>query len=335
MSPNTTKELVQFIDYEIRTESLIEDSKEIALMTFPEWKRENLVFYQLTEGITNKLVECRNVAEKKKILIRLYGKKSEYIIDREKEIFNTVHLAKQNLAEKIYSRFPNGIVYGFSEGHTLPSSELGKKPLSELVPVQLARWHRAEIPSPKIASLFLTLRKWFHQLPESYEDKIDELEVISQKINSPVTFCHNDLLSGNVLLDNSQEPNKVTFIDYEYGSYNYRGYDIANHFNEYAGFECDYSRYPTEEYQREWLAHYLAAYNGDKSTGNIKEEEIDSMIYEVSMFALASNIYWGLWALIQSTLSDLEFDYLSYAKLRFDRYYSVKQEACRSESRGL
>ena len=28
---------------------------------------------------------------------------------------------------------------------------------------------------------------------------------------------------------------KLYFIDFEYGSYSYRGYDIANHFNEWAG----------------------------------------------------------------------------------------------------
>jgi hypothetical protein len=36
---------------------------------------------------------------------------------------------------------------------------------------------------------------------------------------------------------------KIYIIDYEYGSYSYQGYDIANHFNEHAGFECDYSLY--------------------------------------------------------------------------------------------
>jgi len=36
---------------------------------------------------------------------------------------------------------------------------------------------------------------------------------------------------------------RLYFIDFEYGSYSYRGYDIANHFNEYAGFDCDYSLY--------------------------------------------------------------------------------------------
>ena len=31
-------------------------------------------------------------------------------------------------------------------------------------------------------------------------------------------------------------------IDFEYGAYNHRGFDFGNHFNEWAGFDCDYAR---------------------------------------------------------------------------------------------
>ncbi len=41
---------------------------------------------------------------------------------------------------------------------------------------------------------------------------------------------------------------KIYIIDYEYGSYNYRGYDVANHFNEHVGFECDYSLYVLSDF---------------------------------------------------------------------------------------
>jgi thiamine kinase-like enzyme len=46
-------------------------------------------------------------------------------------------------------------------------------------------------------------------------------------------LCHNDLLSGNVMLVTDSEKNdeKIRLIDYEYAAYNYRAFDIANHFS--------------------------------------------------------------------------------------------------------
>jgi hypothetical protein len=49
----------------------------------------------------------------------------------------------------------------------------------------------------------------------------------------------------------------MQFIDFEYGSYNYRGYDFANNWCEYAGFEGDYSRYPDEKQQALFVTNYL------------------------------------------------------------------------------
>lgn len=50
----------------------------------------------------------------------------------------------------------------------------------------------------------------------------------------------------------------VQFIDFEYGCYSYRGFDWGNHFNEYAGFECDYGRYPDAATASLFLRHYLS-----------------------------------------------------------------------------
>jgi ethanolamine kinase len=35
---------------------------------------------------------------------------------------------------------------------------------------------------------------------------------------------------------------------------------------------------------------------------------------------------WGVWALLQHEISDIKFDYLDYAKKRFQRYYEDKQQ---------
>ena len=48
-------------------------------------------------------------------------------------------------------------------------------------------------------------------------------------------FSHNDVHEGNILyqagLKASQR--KLTMIDFEYGGYNHRSFDIANHFCEW------------------------------------------------------------------------------------------------------
>lgn len=56
----------------------------------------------------------------------------------------------------------------------------------------------------------------------------------------------------------------MQFIDFEYGCYNYRGYDFANNWCEYAGFEGDYSRYPDKKQQAMFVTNYLQ-HQGDSS----------------------------------------------------------------------
>ena len=80
----------------------------------------------------------------------------------------------------------------------------------------------------------------------------NELRKLQEEIPddfSPAVFAHNDLLAGNILLDKVND--KVYLIDFEYGGTNYRGFDIANHWNEWAGGTqtemngvCEYQRFP-------------------------------------------------------------------------------------------
>jgi choline/ethanolamine kinase len=78
-------------------------------------------------------------------------------------------------------------------------------------------------------------------------------------------FCHNDMQEGNILLccgdmtdeEALQDPHLV-LIDFEYCSYNYRGFDLANHFLEwmydytnstYPYFTVNKNNFPTREQQ--------------------------------------------------------------------------------------
>jgi ethanolamine kinase len=260
---------------------------------------------------------------------------------------------------------------------------MGDSLKATLVASKLAQWHQLQLDSAASPTLFPTLWKWLRGVPPSYssdkanrqfhqsidmahvEDELTHLELKVKALNSPVVFCHNDLLSGNIIFIDEAAARancsncpaspldefaavclvpaasaRVEFIDYEYGNYNYRGFDIANHFCEYAGFQCDYSKFPSKKSQMEWFAVYLRQLKNAGSSANssakVKDpssdlpdpskEELEAMYREVSLFTLASHFFWGLWALIQAQYSDINFDYMAYAILRFKCYEEFKKE---------
>lgn len=85
---------------------------------------------------------------------------------------------------------------------------------------------------------------------QGLESEVAETEAVCKLTHCPLVFGHNDLLSGNILImqqpgfdpANPDRNGRVVFIDYEYGAYTYRDFDIGNHFTEYAGFDGDYDR---------------------------------------------------------------------------------------------
>lgn len=114
------------------------------------------------------------------------------------------------------------------------------------------------------------------------------------------------MLLGNVIY--TENLNRVTFIDYEYAEYNFQAFDIGNHFTEFAGIdEIDYSRYPSKEFQKEWLQVYLETYNSPET---VTLEDVDRLYSQVNKFALASHLFWTVWALIQAQHSTIEFDFI-------------------------
>ena len=133
----------------------------------------------------------------------------------------------------------------------------------------------------------------------SLRGEVDACEAACGALRSPVVYCHNDLLAPNVLLSTSEAaPGMLYLIDFEYGCYNYRGFDLGNHFNEWAGFDCEYWRYPDDAQQRAFLAAYAGGEAGPAPEA--QSPEVDALVVEANVFSLASHLYWGIWALIQA-----------------------------------
>jgi hypothetical protein len=62
------------------------------------------------------------------------------------------------------------------------------------------------------------------------------------------------------------------------------------------------------------------------------KDQVAKLYDEVNGFSLASHFYWGLWAMIQAMVSDIDFDYMEYAVLRFDEYDKRKEQVLASLS---
>lgn len=89
----------------------------------------------------------------------------------------------------------------------------------------------------------------------------------------------------------------------------------------------DYSHYPSTGLQQQWLRAYLEAYKEHKGLGgSVTDREVEVLYVQVNRFTLASHFFWGLWALIQASLSTIDFDFLGYAVLRFNQYYKMKPQ---------
>lgn len=167
---------------------------------------------------------------------------------------------------------------------------------------------------------------------KTFDDLLREIESLKDLTagcgNLACGFTHNDLLLENVIYNEGK--GKVSFIDYEYGGYNYLYFDIGDHFAEHAGVEeVDHSLYPDNAYRKQWLSVYMLEsrrLRGDNSSAPISDEKLEEASNLVNLFALWSHLFWGAWALVQAEHSTVPFDYVDYGKSRLGAYFGFKRE---------
>lgn len=117
----------------------------------------------------------------------------------------------------------------------------------------------------------------------------------------------------------------VIFIDYEYATPSPVAFDLANHFAEWGGFECDYNALPTRAVRQAFVEEYMASYSKHAKLTSW-DKHVSRICEEVDMFRGIPGLYWGIWALIQATISQIDFDYATYAETRLAEYWAWRAE---------
>ncbi|KAJ7978901.1 Choline/Ethanolamine kinase [Quillaja saponaria] len=316
---------------------------ELCKDLFKKWsKLDDSCFYvdTVSGGITNLLLKVTVKEENHdvSVTVRLYGPNTEYVINRERELLAIKYLSAAGFGAKLLGVFGNGMVQSFINARTLIPLDMRKPELAAEIARQLRKFHQVDVPGSKEPQLWIDIHKFFDKASslkfddsekqKTYEsisfnevqDEIVALKELTGLLNSPVVFSHNDLLSGNIMVNDEEE--KLYLIDFEYGSYNYRGYDIGNHFAEYAGYECDYSLLPNKDEQYHFFRHYLQP----DRPNEVPDRDLENLFVEANIYLLAAHVFWALWALIQAKVSPIDFDYLSYFFLRYNEYKRQKEK---------
>ena len=297
-------------------------------------------------GITNQLYRCSLVSHPESpILVRIYGPRTELVIDRSKEneVVDVLSLRKEG--PTIWGRFENGRLESWLAGSSLTPAQMREPHLSGLIAATLARLHVQSMPFAREPVVAAVLRKWALVAQEvSFPDdaakqllleRLDLSRVIDSTTeylraiqashygsSSPVVFAHNDLLSGNIMHDPLED--SVKLVDFEYGNYNPRGFDFANHFCECCGFECEWEHFPRTEAQMHFIRHYLARLQSKAIADDVAQLDCEEAYAEVQCWLLAPHLFWTLWAVVQAKHSPIDFDYLAYAHQRWQAFNDMK-----------
>lgn len=288
------------------------------------------------------------------VLLRIYGP-THSDTEVQLEIFN--QLAAENLGPKLYGEFKEGRLEEYLPSNPLTSAQLTSDEISRVVVQKIAAIHKLKVNSLDRNSNWLIDRyKQYNNFLEGkqpifsdinlettrgialeltnidFEQEIEYMNKLIQSSNAPLVFSHNDLHQNNILLlqrsDKDQSlDDRIVLIDFEYCSYNYRTFDVANYLSEwcfnYTGDEYPYfsassERFPSEAKQKQILEHYASQFSdtdNDQELVNSKIRDLDIdakvnvLFEEMQPFLMASNLLWALWAINSAYTSKIDFGY--------------------------
>ncbi|KAI8881827.1 kinase-like protein [Backusella circina FSU 941] len=320
---------------------------------FPEWTKDvkSISLERISGALTN-AVFFVNTDNKKRMMMRVYGNGVDQFIDRENELTWLSRLSKFDLCPRLLGTFGNGRFEQYLNSTTLTSETMRAPDTSKAIAGALRQIHDIVAVYPPSEDtqmgVWLNINCWYKMVEEmiprlmarnenwakvlkaknldNFADEIAECKRIAADTHSPTVFAHNDTQYGNLLrLEGS---NELVTVDFEYASYNPRGFDICNHFCEWMyDYHAEDSavlkreRYPTYEEQIRFLRAYIDSSskfeNPDMNDVDVTPESLHK---ETLVYVMVDCLQWYLWGIIQTDKSEIDFDYFLFSIQRLDAF---------------
>jgi thiamine kinase-like enzyme len=255
---------------------------------------------ELSGGLTNRNLAIES--DGTKYVARISSNSSDLLnINREDEYKNTILAAEVGIGATVHDYLPGQglLLISYINGKTFGAQDIANN--LPRVAKSVRTLHSAK-PFVSDFNMF-TLQKRYLDIVQSnnfiypdkyldYEGHITDLKKALSVLPSEIVPCNNDLLPGNFIDDGE----KIWLIDYEYSGNNDACFELGNIWAE-AFLEYDalvelidsyYGAHRPEKIARAWLQSLMAKYG------------------------------WTLWAAIQASISDIDFDFRAWGAEKFD-----------------
>ena len=262
--------------------------------------RERPILRELSGGLTNRNLLIENSTGK--YVARISSNSSSLLsIDRESEFQNSKLAATTGIAAQVVDYLPGQglLVIAFLEGRTFSALDVESN-LSRVAEScrQLHRGPRfvRDFNMFEIQKNYLNIvHERGFRLPANYHDFSDALIEAKKALailDDGTVPCNNDLLPGNFIDSGST----IFIIDYEYSGNNDPCFELGNIWAEsFLKLDC----------LEELVTAYYGTYRPEK-------------IARAWLLALVGKYGWTLWASIQDSVSQLDFDFWSWGMAKYD-----------------
>ncbi len=265
------------------------------------WPRREARVEVLGGGITNHNLKVEVGGEV--FVLRVAGKDTGLLgIDRTVELEATRRAAELGIGPEVVAFVePEGwLVTRFVPGEIPPLERMRSPELLRRVAAALKAFHDS-LPLPGAFDSFRVVETYRKtalarggRVPDAYERAHEVASRIEEiRGSEPPRPCHNDLLNANFLDDDE----RLRIVDWEYAGMGDRFFDLAN-------FSINHELGEDERHA------LLEAYFGDV----LAEHE-----RALELMRFMSDFREAMWGVVQTAISELDFDFAAYAREHFDR----------------
>ncbi len=243
-------------------------------------------------------------------VIRVPGKDTSLLeIDRSAEREANEFAAGLEIAPRVAAQLdePQALVTLFVEASEMGPEELREPQAMAEVAASLRKMHDSGTVLPTqfdsfrvVETYAATASEHGAEVPADYEEALAHAGEIESVLSGPEhdpAPCHNDLLAANFLRD----AERIWIVDWEYAGMGDRYFDLGN-------FSVN------NELDDDARASLLEAYWGEPPS--------ERHLATLSLMRYMSDFREAMWGVVQTAISELDFDFHDYAAKHFARLRS-------------